>query len=181
MSEVITVSFPDIMGDVSAYSVFLRDDAGTLLNTGGDTIAEIGASGIWSFTLSENRVANTPYLARIYSGPLEVAANLVYEDDLHPGQTRIGKNPDLSDKTVPFGTVGPGATTTSFTPTKLQPAGNNANQFRGRIIVFDNDTITPGLRGQATDITASSADALSVFTFTELTTVPSDGDTFKIS
>ena len=79
------------------------------------------------------------------------------------------------------GTVsGTSPTTTTFTPSALSPAGVVADQFKGRIIVFDNDTTTAALRGQATDITANTGAALPLFTFTSLTTAPSAGDTFSI-
>lgn len=87
-----------------------------------------------------------------------------------------------ADHTVVRGTAGTGTTpsTTQFTPSALSPAGVAADQFKGRILVFDNDTTTTALRGQATDITASSAAGLPLLTFTALTTAPSSGDTFSI-
>ena len=86
-----------------------------------------------------------------------------------------------ADRTVVRGTVsGTSPTTTTFTSSALSPAGVAADQFKGRIIVFDNDTTTTALRGQATDITASSAASNPLFTFTALTTAPQSGDTFSI-
>jgi hypothetical protein len=84
-------------------------------------------------------------------------------------------------RTVIRGTVsGTSPSTTSFTPSALSPAGVAADQFKGRIIIFDNDTATTALRGQATDITANTAASLPVLTYTALTTAPSSGDTFSI-
>lgn len=83
-------------------------------------------------------------------------------------------------RTVIRGTVGGSPTTTSMTPSAITPAGAVADQFKGRILVFDNDTSTPALRGQATDLTANTSAALPAFTFTALTTAPSSGDTFSI-
>jgi hypothetical protein len=85
-------------------------------------------------------------------------------------------------RTVVRGTVGSATTpsTTQFTPSALSPAGAAADQFKGRILIFDNDTTTTALRGQATDITASSNAGTPLFTFTALTTAPSSGDTFSI-
>ena len=180
MAENITVDFPDIAGDVSAYTAFLRTVAGTLLNPGGDALgSEVG--GVFSFTLGETRVANTHYLVRIYSGSSETAPALVFAGMLYPGQTLVDFDGDLANLTVPKGVVDTGASTTSLTPSSFAPAGTDADQFKGRILVFDNNTLTPGLRGQPTDITANSADALPEFTFTSLTTAPVSGDTFKIS
>ncbi len=88
---------------------------------------------------------------------------------------------EYADNTVIRGTVsGTSPTTTTFTCSALSPAGVDADQFKGRIIVFDTDTTTTGLRGQATDITASSAAGLPLLTFTALTTAPQSGDTFSI-
>lgn len=93
MSEVISIQFPDISGDVSAYTAFLRadDGAGTLLNTGGDTIAETGATGLWTFTLTESRLPSMNYFVRVYSGTTETPANLVYDGLLLPAQTLVDK------------------------------------------------------------------------------------------
>lgn len=90
-------------------------------------------------------------------------------------------NTDLrGSRTVIRGTAASGATATSLTPSALSPSGVDADQFKGRILVFDNDTTTAALRGQATDITASSAASLAVLTFTSLTAAPQAGDTFSI-
>lgn len=86
---------------------------------------------------------------------------------------------EYADNTVIRGTVASGSAT-SLTPSALTPAGVLADQFKGRILVFDTDTTTAALRGQATDITASSAAALSVLTFTALNSAPAAGDTFSI-
>jgi hypothetical protein len=79
-----------------------------------------------------------------------------------------------------IGTVGAASTTTSVKSSSITPAGSVADQFKGRIIIFADDTTTAALRGQATDITASSAAAAPVFTCTALTTAPVSGDTFSI-
>lgn len=180
MSEVITVDFPAIAGDVSTYTAFLRTEAGTLLNSGGDTLGgEVG--GVFSFTLGETRVANTHYLVRIYSGSSETASEIVFAGRLYPGQTMVDFDGNLANLTVCRGVVDSGATNESFTPSLLVPAGVVEDQFVGRIVVFDNDTLTAALRGQATDITANTAAALPVFTVTALTTAPAVGDKFKIT
>lgn len=85
-------------------------------------------------------------------------------------------------RTVIRGTVGTATTpsVTQFTTSSITPAGAVSDQFKGRIIVFDNDTTTVTLRGQATDITANSAASNPLLTFTALTTAPANGDTFSI-
>ncbi len=182
MSETNYVHFPDISGDVSGYTAFVRlEDTGALLNTGGDAITESGSTGLWSWSQAEDRVACKDYRVRIYSGTTETPANLVYDGVLYANMNIVDK-PFSASKTVLRGTVGgtPAPTTTGFTPSAVAPGGAVANQWAGRILVFDNDTTTAALRGQATNITAATAAALPALTFTALTTAPVSGDTFSI-
>lgn len=78
-----------------------------------------------------------------------------------------------------IGAVGAASTTTSIVTSSLTPAAAVIDQFKGRIVIFDKDTATANLRGQGTDITASTA--LGVLTVTALTTAPANGDTFTIT
>lgn len=178
MSETISIQFPDISGDVSGFTAFMRSEAGELLNTGGDTIAETGATGLWTFTLSESRVAAADYHVRVYSGTTETAENLVYDGILYAGQSIVDKpwNP-----TTIRGIVGPTSpSVTSFTPSYVSVSGGEPNQWTDRILIFDNATITAALRGKIAEITGCSGAALPVLTYTELTTAPASGDTFTI-
>lgn len=84
------------------------------------------------------------------------------------------------ERTVCRGTVTSGASTTSIPTSAFTPAGAAANQFVGRIVIFDIDTTTAALRGQATDITASSNASTPTLTVTALTTTPASGDTFTV-
>lgn len=78
------------------------------------------------------------------------------------------------------GTVTTGGSTTSVPTSAFSPAGGVADQFKGRVIVFDNDTTTAALRGQAAVISASSNSATPTFTVSTLTTAPASGDTFAV-
>lgn len=181
MSETISIHFPEISGDASDYTAFLYAEDGTLLNSGGDAIAEVGSSGVWTFTLAETRTVRANYFVRVYYGTTESAGNLVYHHVLYAGQTLVGQQFQASNVTLIRGTVGATSpTATSFTPSSLTVPGSVNNQFKRRVIVFDNDTVTEELRGQATDITASSSDTLPLLTFSALTTAPASGDTFSI-
>lgn len=182
MSETIKLQFPDIAGDVSGYTAFLRhESSGALLNTGGDAITEF-ATGFWSFTLTETRAENTNYYVTVYSGSSETAANLVYNGILRAGMLMVDEEFEAQNKTFISGTVGSATalTTTQFTPSALSAEMSSVSQLAGRIIIFDNKTTTAGLRGQATNITASSAAALPLLTFTALSVAPVSGDIFKI-
>ena len=84
------------------------------------------------------------------------------------------------ERTVCRGTVTTGASTTSIPTSAFTPAGAVADQFKGRIVIFDIDTATAALRGQATDITASSNSSTPTLTVTALNGTPASGDTFTI-
>ena len=83
-------------------------------------------------------------------------------------------------RTTLRGTASGTPTTTSIPTSAMSPATSVADQVKGRIVIFDYDTTTAALRGQATDITASSASATPTLTVTALTTAPVSGDTFTI-
>ena len=80
-----------------------------------------------------------------------------------------------------IGTVGTGSTTTSIVTSSVTPATSVADQLKGRYIVFADDTTTAALRGQATDITGSTASATPTLTVTALTTAPASTDKFSIT
>jgi hypothetical protein len=80
-----------------------------------------------------------------------------------------------------IGTAGLGSTPTSIITSSLTPAGSVADQFKGRMITFSDDTTTAALRGQSTDITASTASATPTLTVTPLTAAAVTGDTFSIT
>jgi hypothetical protein len=86
----------------------------------------------------------------------------------------------VTELTTLRGTVSTSSTTTSITTSAMTPATSVADQLKGRIVVFDRNTTTAALRGQATDITASSASATPTLTVTALTNAPASGDTFTI-
>ncbi len=82
-----------------------------------------------------------------------------------------------------YGTVSASPTPTNTTCTAVvDVVPTVADQFKGRIIIFAHDTTTTNLRGQATDITASTAPGSSSvgLTYTALTTLPQTGDRFII-
>lgn len=94
------------------------------------------------------------------------------------GQTGGAARFDRATRGIVLGTVGPGATTSLIPTSALDPAAEDANQFKGRILVFDKDTATDGLKGQVTEITASNGDG--TLTVKPLTQAPASGDTFTI-
>jgi len=90
---------------------------------------------------------------------------------------------DASAAAIVYGTV-----TATVTPTNtafraaVDVAPAVSDQLKGRIVLFARDTTTPALRGQATDITASTAPGggEAGLTCTALTTTPVVGDRFVV-
>lgn len=78
------------------------------------------------------------------------------------------------------GTCTTGGSTTSVVTSAFAPSGAVANQFAGRVILFDAATTTAALRGQVGTISASSNSATPTFTVSALTTAPASGDTFSV-
>ncbi len=94
---------------------------------------------------------------------------------------QTGDNYPFANRVVIRGTVSATSpTSSSFTCATLDVAGVTADQFKGRIIIFDKTTTTTGLRGHATDILTSSAATLPLLTFTTMPTAPATGDAFSI-
>jgi len=81
---------------------------------------------------------------------------------------------------IVVGTVGSGSTETSVVSSAISPTLAVADQCKGRIMVFEDDTTTSALRGQATDITANTSGSTPTFTVTQLTTAPASTDKFTI-
>lgn len=90
---------------------------------------------------------------------------------------------NLSDTTQAIGraTVGSASSTTSIVCSACSPGATASGQFIGRTILFDANTTTASLQGQATAITANTnGGGTPTFTVTALTTAPVSGDTFSI-
>lgn len=88
MPETITLHALDLTGE-TALKLFLRKDDGTLLNTGGDALAEISSSGVFQATLAESRTGLGSLSVRVCDGT-ETADNLLYDGFLPEGSTVIG-------------------------------------------------------------------------------------------
>jgi hypothetical protein len=110
-----------------------------------------------------------------------VTARVTANTDQFNGDATAAANIAFTTRAIGRCTVTTSGTTTSIPTSACAPSGVAADQFKGRIITFDANTTTTALRGQSTDITASSAAATPVFTVTALTTAPVSGDTFSMT
>lgn len=112
---------------------------------------------------------------------LTAAGNMKSDALAISGSTEAADRLERSALAIVTFTVGSGSSTTSIVTSACSPAPSSADQLKGRIVIFDKDTTTAALRGQATDITASSNSATPTLTVTALTGTPASGDTGTIT
>lgn len=98
------------------------------------------------------------------------------------GNATAAQNVSKANQAIGRGTCTTGGSTTSIPTSAWSPGGAGvvSGQFIGRTIIFDANTSTAALQGQATNITANTSGATPTFTVTALTTAPSSGDTFSV-
>lgn len=174
-----TVTFPTTATLASTTNI----TAGTITTvtnltnapTAGDLTATMKASVTTAAT------AATPTAAAVTGAVGSVTARVTANTDQLNGDATAAANIAKTTAVIGRGTASGVPTTTSIPTSAMSPAGAVADQFKGRIITFDANTTTTALRGQATDITASSNSATPTFTVTALTTAPASGDTFSIT
>lgn len=151
--------------------------------------AEIGAAGAGLTALATQASVNTiddfldteiaAIKAKTDSLTFTVAGEVNANTRYISGAAASADNLERSTLGIVLGTVGAASTTTSIVTSSLDPAAAVADQFKGKIVTFDRATTTANLRGQSTDITASSNTG--VLTVTALTDAPVSGDTFVIT
>lgn len=76
------------------------------------------------------------------------------------------------------GTVAAGATTTSVPTSALFPTATDTDQLKGRVLIFDVDTTTAGLRGEGAIINAMTAGG--TLAVDQLSRAPASGDRFGV-
>lgn len=98
------------------------------------------------------------------------------------GNTTAAQNVSQANQAIGRGTCTTGGTTTSIPTSAFAPGGAGivAGQFIGRVVIFDANTVTASLRGQATVISNNTSGATPTFTVTALTTAPANNDTFGV-
>ncbi len=95
------------------------------------------------------------------------------------GDTGAPTRIDRAGRTEVLGVCAALGNTTTVIASALSPTSAVNDQFKGRIVIFDKDTTTAALRGQASDITAYTHATLT-FTVTALTSSPAENDTFVV-
>lgn len=190
-------------GTITTVSGNVTGSVGSIA-TGGIVAGSFAAGAIDAAAIATNAIGASELAAdavtEIQSGLATSAALGTAQADLDDIQTRlpaalVGGRMDASigainnstvgvagferaTSSITRGTVTTGATTTSIPTSSLSPAATVTDQFKGLILKFDGDTATAALRGQGSDITASTAGG--TLTVTALSTAPVSGDIFTI-
>lgn len=192
------VTFPildadgDLVTGAASLDSEISKDAGTFADCTNEATEIATASGMYYLDLTSTEM-NADCVAIIVktatSGAKTVPIVLYPQEtgDIKVDMTSVNGNATSAANVaytmhvIGRGQVTSGATTTSIPTSVMTPVGSVADQFKGRIITFDADTTTPALRGQATDITASTNASNPTFTVTALTTAPAATDTFSVT
>jgi len=123
-------------------------------------------------------LADTNDLQTRLPAALTAAGNIMADTVAIDGQPDAADRLQRAAQTMPTATIGAASTTTNIVTSGIDPSAGVTDQFKGRLLVFAKDTTTSNLRGQASDITASTA--AGVLTVVALTTAPVSGDTAMI-
>lgn len=155
------------------------DDEGTMThrNRRDSTGADV-PTGFWtaSITTLTNFTIGQVYLVKITNTGADPPSQ---EQQFQFGGVEGGRAFGDALKSITKFVVGTGSTTSSIVTSSMTPAAAATDQFKGLLLAFANDTLTSSLRGQKTNITASTSGG--VLTVTSLTTAPANGDYGTIS
>ena len=110
-----------------------------------------------------------------------VTARVTANTDQINGNANAATNVSKANQAIMRGVCSGGSTTTAICSSITTPASlTDAGQMIGRTIIFDSDTTTTNVQGQASNITASTTGATPTLTFTAMTHAPANGDTFSV-
>ena len=151
----------DLITGAAGLDSEVSKDGGTFADATNEAAEIATSSGMYYLDLTASEMAARTVAIIVKSGTGKTTPIVLY--------------PELI---VVRGVCNTGATTTSIPTSALTPAAAVTDQFKGRIVVFEADTATANLRGQATDITASTAGG--TLTVSALSTACVPGDTFMI-
>lgn len=144
-----------------------------------DTSVDTGDVGFWQPGHDYTVVLSPSYYGETGTGTTETIGGVsLLASWQFSIENRGNAGYKRSVRAITRGTVNTGASTTSIPTSSLDPSPTVNDQFKGLILSFDKDTTTAALRGQKTDITASTSGG--TLTVTALTTAPVSGDTFTI-
>lgn len=158
-------------------TLFISNDAGTEYVASG---TPSGFNGVYTCAISSLQAGPYNYHV-VYAGSVIEASPIFIGDS---GVFEYGiLNAELSGRFKrTIGAVVSGKTnnssTTVISVNTISPSISVADQLRGRIVIFDKDTLTAELRGTATPIVSNTLTDLTVYS---LPVAPSSGDTFTVT
>ncbi len=119
------------------------------------------------------------------TGQLDFTSGVVKSNLTQVSGVSSGLPLDKTLRAIARGTVTTGASTTSVPTSAMTIAGSAASgvvadQFKDRVVLFDGDTTTAGLKGAQATISASSASNTPTLTVGTLPATPASGDLFSI-
>lgn len=167
--------------------VTVSKDGGTAANIGTlPTALTMGNSAVWVFQLSASELSCKQLMVTIADAATKAVEDQCFVVETVGDASAMYPSDPTADRTdeetrfleavrgnVRF-TVGSASSTTSVVTSSMNPSAAATDQFKGRILVFARDTTTTNLRGQATDITASTSGG--VLTVSALSHAPVSGD-----
>lgn len=193
-SAPATAGVPDVnvknINNVAATSVTtINANVGTtqpvnFTGTAGSALVKSDVTDIAGSAVSTSSAQLGVNVVNIAGQAAALDANNLLKVDVEDinGNATAAQNVSKANQAIGRGTCTTGGSTTSVTTSAWTPGGASivSGQFIGRTIVFDANTTTGALQGQATNIIANTAGATPTFTVGTLTTAPSSGDTFGV-
>ena len=180
-AQIVHGTATNSLGNTTVQAVFGGTAAANVVAVGGTAIPTPAAGGYltvapdWAQVqhgTATNNLSNTTVNAS-FAGT--AAANVVAINSSGTAATQLA----LAAQKIGNATVGSGSTTTSIVTSALVPSIGTTGQFNGRIVIFDINTTTAALRGQATVISGDNGS--NTLTVSALTAAPVSGDTFTIT
>jgi len=192
------VTFPifnadgDLVAGAAGLDTEISKDGGTFADCTNEATEIATSSGMYylDLTSTEMNADTVALIVKTSTSGAKTTPIILYPEEtgdirVNPtainGDATAAANLAKTTRAIVRGTADAGASTTSIPTSAFTPAGGASNQFKGKIITFDADTTTAALRGQSTDITASTNSATPTLTVTALTTAPASGDTFSVT
>lgn len=181
----------DLVTGATALDSEVSIDEGTFADCTNEATEIATASGMYylDLTAAEMNGDCVAVIVKTSSAGAKTTALVFYPEEIGDVRADVqqlgGSATPLTNLTktlnvVGRGTATTGGSTTSIPTSAFAPAGAVADQYKGRVVIFDSDTATTALRGQAALITASSNAATPTFTVAAMTTAPASGDTFSV-
>lgn len=167
----------NVVGSVASVTGAVGSVTG---NVGGNVAGSVAS-------VSGNVGGNVAGSVASVTNPVTVSGTVAANVTAINGSTNAALNVQISGDDVGRGQCAAGGTLTSIPTAAWLVGGSSVNgavdQYKGRVVVFDYDTTTVTLRGQACSITDNTSGTTPTFTLDSsepLTTAPVAGDTFSV-